>query len=111
MERLGFILLIGFFSCNQDNAVHLSDLKFPDPERVFIKDNRIDTTFIFIPQESGGELMFYRTYDENGNILVDSTDFGIKELNYYDSRGLLIKREARGDRYVRTDSVSYEQER
>lgn len=108
MNRITVLILVGLLSCKRDNAIQIWDLKFPDPESAFIKKNRIDTTLLFIPQENAPEARFYKTYDEDGNILVDSTDFALKILNYYDARGLLVKRETRGSRSVWTDSISYD---
>lgn len=108
MKKLSLFLLVGLCSCTQDTAYRLSELRIPDPEKTFISHNRVDTTFIFIQQEGGGELQFYKTYDENGNILLDSTDFRILIHNYYNSNGFLVKRETRRDGEIWVDSLSYE---
>lgn len=92
----------------------ISDLKFPDPERDFIKRNRIDSTFILIPQGDQGETeVFYRTYDENGNILVDSTELHVTVRHYYDANGLLLKEKVtrHGREIALFDSMSYEFDR
>jgi hypothetical protein len=56
MKKYTLLILFGFFSCHQDTTIRISDLRFPDASRAFFRDNQIDTTFIFTPQEDGREI-------------------------------------------------------
>jgi hypothetical protein len=106
MAKLYLLLLIGIFGCTGDKSTDISKLKFPDPARDCIKDNQIDTTYTFHPQENGEVEKEYTTYDENGKVLVEGTRFSAV-YNKYDNNGLLIRREIR--QYgTFVDSITYQ---
>ncbi|HYI77217.1 MAG TPA: hypothetical protein VEW65_06320 [Chryseolinea sp.] len=103
MDRLFVLVLLAAISCKSGNRLEIADLKFPDPEREFIRSNKVDTMFLFISQEDGTVLRDCKAYDEQGRITFDST-WGVSVRNYYDFRGLLVKRESE----VMMDSIWYE---
>jgi len=112
MRSLHLLLLLGVFSCTKDTRLDISDLKFPDPHRIYIKNNEIDTTFIFYPQPDGRELKFCNVYDKNGRIIFEDVEIYVSVRYYYDRVGLLIKKETSGKgRTPLVAFISYEFDR
>jgi hypothetical protein len=106
MVKFYLLILIGIFGCTRDRSSDIAKLKFPDPDRDCIKENQIDTTYTFHPQENGEVEKEYTTYDRNGNVLVHGTRYSAV-YNKYDNNGLLITREIR--QYgTFVDSITYE---
>ena len=103
MDRLFVLVLFVVISCENGSHLDISDLKFPDPERVFIRNNNVDTMYLFVPQENGTVDRYYKAYDEQGRVTFDST-WGYSVRNYYDLEGMLVKRETG----FMTDSIWYE---
>lgn len=84
------LLLLALCCCNRNRP---SNLKLPEAEKQSIKQNRVDTTYIFYPQSNGSEIKTYQTYDENGQVIYDNTSMVDEVRYFYDKRGLLIKKE------------------
>lgn len=107
MQKLYFVILVGLIGCAQNDRVSISDLRFPDPQRLNSVLNQVDTAFIYTAQENGLETMFYQTFDQEGRVACDSTQPYTLVKFYYDSIGLMTKRVTTKDGYTWTDSISY----
>jgi hypothetical protein len=81
--------------CKQNPTIRLSDLKFADIDKEYLTANKVDTTFLITNNEilnlGGSDTFGYRTYDKNGNLLIERIrQFGGHFVEYeYDSIGFV----------------------
>lgn len=81
--------------CKQNQTIKLTDLKFADINREYLAANNIDTTFLISSNHvlnlGESDTFGYRTYDKNGNLLIERIrEFGGHLIEYeYDSIGFV----------------------
>lgn len=105
--KLYLLILTVILACAHDNRMDLSDLRFPDPERLNSKRNQVDTTFLYYARTDGTEDMYYQTFDEEGRIVCDSTQPYVSTTFYYNHIGLLARRVITRSRSTFVDSLTY----
>ena len=81
--------------CKQIPTITLADLKFADIDKEFLSANKVDTTFLIsnnvILNLGESDKFGYRTYDKNGNLLIENIRVlgGHFVLYNYDSIGFV----------------------